>query len=76
MEEKKYGHDYLGSCTGMGADPKCMHCGRTVSHVMEAGVFECEEHTRYMKVMKEIEKEIKEKKEKEPVVTFADMEES
>jgi len=72
MEEKKYGHEYMGSCSGMGADPKCMHCGRTMSHVFEAEVFECKPRTRYMKVMKKIGEELKEKKEKEPTITFAD----
>jgi predicted Fe-S protein YdhL (DUF1289 family) len=73
MEEGKYGHLYDSICTGFGADPKCTHCGRTMSHVFEAGVFECEERKKYMKVMKSIEKELKEKKEKEPAITFADM---
>lgn len=73
MEEKKYGHEYMGSCTGFGADPSCMHCGRTMSHVFEAGGFECEMRTRHVKFLKKVEEELKEKKEKEPVVTFADM---
>lgn len=65
----KYPHQYMGSCTGFGADPKCMDCGRTMSHVMEAGIWECKERKEYDQMMEKITKDRELKKKKQRLDT-------
>lgn len=52
----KYTHEYNSMCTGFGADPQCLHCGRTMSHVMECGVWECKERKEYEEMLQDMVK--------------------